>query len=116
KYLRMLAMALFGIALLHLWLLELFEVPRQQWIPAALAGAVVFYVNRVLRAPDVFYGYAAAAMLALVAGYKPPERYRGAAWFVLAAEPFFVGWWRRLWDFRIQGYLLAGLGVFGIAL
>jgi hypothetical protein len=116
QYLRQLAAALFAIEVLHLWLLELFEVPRQQWIPAAAVNAVVFYLNRALRTADVGYGYAAAAMLALVAGYETPERYRGAAWFTLAAAPFFVGWWRRLLDFRIQAYLLAGLGVFGTAL
>ena len=116
EYLRQLAAALFAIEVLHLWLLELFEVPRQQWIPAAAANAVVFYLNRALRTADVGYGYAAAAMLALVAGYETPERYRGATWFTLAAAPFFVGWWRRLLDFRIQAYLLAGLGVFGTAL
>ena len=116
EYLRQLAAALFAIEVLHLWLVELFEVPRQQWIPAAAVNAVVFYLNRALRPADVGYGYAAAAMLALVAGYETPERYRGAAWFALAAAPFFVGWWRRLLDFRIQAYLLAGLGVFGTAL
>jgi uncharacterized membrane protein len=116
KYLRQLAAALFAIELLHLWLLELFDVPRQQWIPVAAASAVVFYLNRALCAADVGYGYAAAGLLALLAGYETPERYRGAAWLALAAAPFFVGWWRRLMDFRIQAYLLAGLGVFGTAL
>jgi hypothetical protein len=116
EYLRQLAAALFAIEVLHLWLVELFEVPRQQWIPAAAVNAVVFYLNRALRTADVGYGYAAAAMLALVAGYETPERYRGATWFTLAAAPFFVGWWRRLLDFRIQAYLLAGLGVLGTAL
>lgn len=116
KYLRQLAAALFAIELLHLWLLELFEVPRQQWIPAAAVSAVVFYLNRALCAADVGYGYAAAGLMALLAGYEAPERYRGAAWLALAAAPFFVGWWRRLMDFRIQGYLLASLGIFGTAL
>jgi hypothetical protein len=116
KYLRQLAVALFGVEVLHLWLLELFDVPRQQWIPVAAASMVVFYLNRALRTANVGYGYAAAGMLALVAGYEAPERYRGAVWFALAAAPFFVGWWRRLLDFRVQGYLLAGLGVFGTAL
>jgi len=47
---------------------------------------------------------------------KRPSGIAAAAWFALAAAPFFAGWWRRLLDFRIQAYLLAGLGVFGTAL
>ena len=116
KYLRQLATGLFAIELLHLLLLEVFEVPRQQWIPVAAVSAAVFYLNRALCAADVGYGYAAAGLLALLAGYETPERYRGSAWLALAAAPFFVGWWRRLLDFRIQGYLLASLGIFGTAL
>jgi uncharacterized membrane protein len=52
-------------------------------------------------------------MLALVAGYEAPEPYRAVAWMLLALGAFAWGWRYRLADFRLQGYLLAGLGLGG---
>jgi hypothetical protein len=62
------------------------------WTPVAAIGALVFYANRALRSADTFYGYAAAAVAALIAGYDAPARECGPVWFLLAAGPFFVGW------------------------
>jgi hypothetical protein len=115
-YLRLLAAPLFALGLLRLTVVEVATLPVRAWTPIAALTAAVFYANRVLCAADVFYGYAAAAVTALIGGYEAPARECGRVWFPLAAGPFFVGWWRRLADFRYQGYLLAGLAALGTAL
>jgi hypothetical protein len=81
----------------------------------ASLDAVVFYANRALCAADQFYGYAAAGMLALVIGKKTGEPYRSVLWQAAAAGAFAFGWWRRLLDFRLQGYLLLAVGLAGTA-
>jgi hypothetical protein len=86
------------------------------WTPVAASSALLFYVNRGLRNVDKFYGYAGSAVLALIIGFEMPQRYVGLGWLVLAALLFAFGWWRRLSDFRIQGYLAGALGLGGIAI
>jgi uncharacterized membrane protein len=115
SYLRMLAAGLFSIQAMHLLIIELADLPARGWTPLAALEAVVFYANRALRTGDLLYGYAGAGMLALVAGYEAPEGYRAVAWMLLALGAFAWGWRYRLPDFRMQGYLLAGLGLCGAA-
>jgi len=91
-------------------------LPADQWLPVASLDAVVFYANRALCAADQFYGYAGAAALALVIGRKTHEPYRSVAWQAAAVGAFTFGWWRRLFDFRSQGYLLLAVGIAGTAL
>jgi hypothetical protein len=86
------------------------------WTPVAASSALLFYVNRALRRADTFYGYAGSAVVALTLGLEMPERYIGLSWFILAALLFAFGWWRRLGDFRVQGYLAGALGLGGIAI
>jgi hypothetical protein len=86
------------------------------WTPVAASGAILFYVNRALRKVDTFYGYAASALIALILGFEMPRPYVGLTWFLLAALLFAFGWWRRLGDFRVQGYLAGTLGLGGIAM
>lgn len=86
------------------------------WTPVAASSALLFYINRALRSADKFYGYAASGVLALIIGFEMPERYVGLGWFFLAALLFAFGWWRRLSDFRVQGYLAGALGLGGIAI
>ncbi len=86
------------------------------WTPVAASSALLFYVNRALRSVDTFYGYAGSAVVALILGFEMPGDYVGLSWFVLAALLFAFGWWRRLGDFRVQGYLGATLGLGGIAI
>ena len=50
-------------------------------------------------------------MLALVIGKETPEPYRAIAWLLLAAMTFLLGWRRRLFDFRVHGYLVGVLGI-----
>ncbi len=115
-YLRYLAGALFILELGHLAGRELPQLPARAWTPLAALQAAVFYANRALLPADVVYGYAAAGMMALVAGYEAGAPFRGRAWYALAAGTFGFGWWRRLADFRFQGYALAILGAIGTAL
>jgi uncharacterized membrane protein len=115
SYLRMLAAGLFSIQAMHLLIIELADLPARAWTPLAALEAVVFYANRALRTGDLLYGYAGAGMLALVAGYEAPEGYRAVAWMLPALGAFAWGWRFRLPDFRMQGYLLAGLGLCGAA-
>jgi hypothetical protein len=51
-------------------------------------------------------------MLALIGGRKVPASAAGRMWMLTAAGPFLLGWYKRLADFRYQGYLLAALGAF----
>jgi hypothetical protein len=113
SYLRMLAAGLFSVQAMHLLIMELADLPARAWTPLAALEAVVFYANRAIRKGDLLYGYAAAGMLALVAGFEAPEAYRAVAWMTLALGAFAWGWRYRLPDFRMQGYLLAGLGLCG---
>jgi uncharacterized membrane protein len=81
------------------------------WNMAAGLTVAAFYANwAVADAPG--YGYAAAAMLALIGGRKVPASAAGRMWMLTAAGPFLLGWYKRLADFRYQGYLLAALGAF----
>jgi uncharacterized membrane protein len=114
-YLRDLAGTLFGIELGHLIVRTLPDVPARAWTPVAVLNVAVFYANRALRSADTYYGYAAAFMMALIAGFDAPHGDRGLAWMVLAAGPFLVGWRWRLVDFRLQAYGLAAIGPIGMA-
>jgi hypothetical protein len=110
-YLRWLGTSLFGVEALRLLASDMWMLPVDQWLPVASLDAVVFYANRALYAADYFYGYAGAAALALVIGKKIQEPYRSVAWQAAAAGAFVFGWWRRLFDFRLQGYLLLAVGL-----
>ncbi len=112
-YLRRLAVPLFAIGLVHLTAAEAGRLPLHAWVPVAVATAAVFYINRALGAEDLFFGYAGAAVMALAGGYLAPAHECGPVWFALAGAAFAVGWWRRLADFRYQGYLMAGLAAIG---
>ncbi len=114
-YLRYVAGVLFEAEIVHLLVRSLPDLPAHAWTPVAIASVAVFYANRALRSADTYYGYAAAGMMALVAGFNAPHGDRGLAWMVLAAGPFLVGWRWRLVDFRIQAYALAFLGTVGMA-
>jgi hypothetical protein len=114
-YLRWLGTSLFGVEVLRLLAIDMWALPVGQWAPVASLDAVVFYANRALYAADQFYGYAAAGMLALVIGKKTEEPYRSVLWQAAAAGAFAFGWWRPLFDFRLQGYLLLAVGLAGTA-
>jgi hypothetical protein len=114
-YLRWLGTALFGVETLRLLALDMWALPLSQWVPVASLDVVVFYANRAMYAADQFYGYAAAGLLALVIGKKTEEPYRSVAWQAAAAGAFAFGWWRRQFDFRLQGYLMLAVGLAGTA-
>ena len=68
-YLRWLATSLFAIEAGRLLLVDASSLPVRAWVPVAALDAAIFYANRALYAGDVFYGYAAAAMAAVIVGY-----------------------------------------------
>jgi uncharacterized membrane protein len=108
-YLRALAIPLFALQLIYLTAVEAPHAAWRLWEPVAAMTAAVFYVNRALRPADTFYGFAATGVAALIGGYAAPRNECGAVWFVMAMGPFVLGWWRRLADFRWQGYVLGSL-------
>lgn len=118
-YPRRLAAALFAVFGGKLLIADLGNAQRtsvlnwsvRAWTPSAALAGLLFYLNRALRTTDKAYGYAGSAVFALIAGFETPERYLALSWFTLATLLFALGWMRRLFDFRIQGYALAGLGV-----
>jgi hypothetical protein len=112
-YLRWLGSGLFVLETCRLGV-DVANLPVDTWAPVAVLDAVVFYANRFLCAADLFYGYAAAAAMALVVGFKAPVQYRGLCWLLTALVQFAFGWWRCLADIRLQGYLLWGLGLIGV--
>lgn len=116
RYLRWLGSALFAAEIVRLLGIDMWLLPSAQWIPVASVDIAIFYANRALYAADSFYGYAAAGLLALVIGKESQEPGRSVAWQCAAAAAFAFGWWRKLFDFRLQGYLLLALGLIGTAL
>jgi uncharacterized membrane protein len=109
-FLRNLAGALFGLQLGNLLAEVVTGLAPHAWEPVAAFNVAVFYLNRALQTSEVWYGYAAAAMAALVSGFEAGDPWRGRVWSIMALGPFALGWWRRLLDFRLQGYALAILG------
>src|ERR1035437_6546105 len=92
------------------------ELPQHSWEPVAALNVAVFYLNRALQTSEVWYGYAAAGMAALISGFETSEPWRGVVWSLMALGPFALGWWRRLLDFRVQGYALAAIGAAATAI
>lgn len=115
RYLRRLGTLLFVLELGRLLLFDVSFLSLTEWVPVASLDVAVFYANRALCAADLYFGYAAAFVAAVIAGQEAGDPSRGLAWFLAGAPLFLLGWWRRLFDFRIQGYALALLGVVAIA-
>jgi uncharacterized membrane protein len=109
-FLRNLAGAIFMLQVGDLLIEVIAGLPPRSWEPVAALNVAVFYLNRALQSSEVWYGYAAAGMAALVSGFEASDAWRGRVWFLMAGGPFALGWWRRLLDFRMQGYALAILG------
>jgi uncharacterized membrane protein len=113
-FLRNLAGVIFILQAGDLLLLVANGLPLRQWEPVAALTVAFFYLNRALQTSEVWYGYAAVGMAALISGYEAGDPWRGVTWSLMAAVPFAFGWWRRLLDFRVQGYLLAAAGAIAI--
>jgi hypothetical protein len=114
-FLRTLAGVVFVLQLGTLIVLVVTGFAPHSWEPVAALNVAVFYLNRALQVSEVWYGYAAAAMAALVSGFEAPTPWVGRVWFLISAGPFSFGWWRRLRDFRVQGYALAILATVATA-
>lgn len=115
RYLRWLGTSLFALELGRLLFFDVNFLLPAEWVPVASLDVAVFYANRALCAADLYFGYAAAFVAAVIAGREANDQARGLAWFLTGASLFLLGWWRRQFDFRIQAYALALLGVVAIA-
>jgi len=81
------------------------------WTPAALFHAILFYINRLLRKPNVIYSSLAATLIAGVLARELPGRFVGTGWLVFAAILFEIGARRFRSEFRFQAYVLAIGGI-----
>ncbi len=115
-FLRNLAGAIFVLQVGDLLSEVIAGLPMRSWEPVAALNVAVFYLNRALQSSEVWYGYAAAGMAALISGFETSEPWRGVVWSLMALGPFALGWWRRLLDFRVQGYALAAIGAAATAI
>jgi len=86
-----------------------------QWTPLAALSAAVFYLNRALRPARVYFGYAGAALVALILGFEAPREYVGPAWVLLAGVLFEFGLDRARRDFRYQAYGAGAAGLVALA-
>jgi uncharacterized membrane protein len=83
----------------------------RSWTPVALFHAALFYINRLLRKPNVIYSSLAAALVAGVLAQELPGRFIGTGWLVFAAILFEIGLRKLQSEFRFQAYVLAAGGV-----
>ena len=81
------------------------------WTPVALFHAALFYINRLLRKPNVIYSSLAAALVDGVLAQELPGRFIGTGWLVFAAILFEIGLRKLQSEFRFQAYVLATGGV-----
>ena len=80
------------------------------WTPPLAFHAVLFYVNRIVRRPNILMSSAAAVMVAGVIAIETPLAWLGCGWIVLAVVLFEIGVYARTADFRAQAYVAASLG------
>lgn len=86
------------------------------WTPPALWHAALFYLNRILRRPNVLMSSCAAAIVLAVLGAEAPVPFVGAAWILFALILFEVGLRKRAVEFRMQAALILAAGVVNTAL
>jgi len=104
--------AVFAVAIGKLFLVDVLDggsfvlasIVWYIWTPVALLIAALLYANRKLVPERRVYGYVAAALVTLVAGFELPLEYIGAGLLVLSGLLFEFGVTRRLADFRYQAY------------
>lgn len=94
----------------------LFGAQVHEWTPPVLAAAAIFYLNRFLVKDTPYFSIASALLLTIVLGVELPWRFAGTAWLAFGFVLFELGLWRRLGEFRYQGYALLSLGGAGTAL
>ena len=80
------------------------------WTPPLVFHSVLFYVNRIVRRPNVLMSSAAAVLVAAVIFIETPVAWLGCGWIALAAALLEIGLWTRTVDFRGQAYMAAAMG------
>ncbi|HEV2688139.1 MAG TPA: DUF2339 domain-containing protein [Bryobacteraceae bacterium] len=119
KYLRWLSAAAFGVSIAKLGMMDLPADGRttlaglhlRVWTPVALAHALAFYLNRILRKTAREYSWAAAVVAVAVLSAETPLEYLAVAFLVYGAVLFELGLRARLVEFRYQSYFIGALGV-----
>lgn len=84
--------------------------PFWNWSPGALLHAALFYINREIRRRGAVFSTVAAALIGFVVAMEVPQEWAGTAWSVFGILLLCVGLNRRLFEFRVQGYVLAAGG------
>src|ERR1035437_6388395 len=69
-FLRNLAGAIFVLQLSDLLTDCVVYLPQRSWEPVAALNVAFFYLNRALQTSEVWYGYAAVGMAALISGFE----------------------------------------------
>ena len=114
QYVRWLGMAIFGYSLLRLTAstghVTILGHTYEEWTPAALFHAALFYWNRALRRSAAIFSYVASALAALVLVAELPHAAAGFAWVAFGCALLQLGLRRGLREFDLQGQCLLGLG------
>ena len=105
-FLQYLGIAAFAHSLVRLGLTPY----GKNWTPPLVFHSVLFYVNRIVRRPNVLMSTAAAVLVAGVIFIETPVAWLGCGWIVLAVALFEIGLRAGTVDFRGQAYVAAALG------
>ncbi len=84
--------------------------------PPMLFHAVLFYVNRGLRQPNVAMSSCAALIVAVLLAIELPIAFLGTAWISFGLLLLEIGLRRKLVEFRVQAWLLLAGGVVATAI
>ena len=85
------------------------------WSPPAIFHAVLFYVNRALRRPNVVMSSAAAVLIAAVIFAEAATAWAGTIWIVFGLVLFEIGLREVAVEFRYQAYALLAAGAVATA-
>ena len=115
-FLRGLGSGWLGLSLLELaWAVdgsqrtEVMGHAFRNWSPGALLHAGLFYINREIRRGTAF-GVAASALVAVVIGFEVSAQWLGLTLALFGATLLAAGLYRKVFEFRAQGYVLAAAG------
>jgi hypothetical protein len=78
--------------------------------PPALFHALLFYVNRALRKPNVVFSSAATVFIAIVCAIEFPSAWIGTTWALFGAVLFELGNRKKIPEFLFQSYALLFAG------
>ena len=126
RFLRRMGMTAFAHSLLRTtWLYQFGAQPMEKsivlghstwnWTPPAIFHAVLFYLNRAVRQPNVAISSVAALLIAVAIAVEAPVRFTGAGWIVFGVVLLGIGLRHKLLEFRAQAYALLVAGTMATA-